>query len=115
MISSDAYRRRVSSRHAVLELGEQPVELVQADGVRHAGDLLGAEVDEQLARNDDGNLALPQVPQASDVVRVGEHRSVNDHLAGVEVFVNGGTPVHATPGAVESQPSRHDQLLSPGF
>jgi hypothetical protein len=77
----------------VLELGEQSVELVQARDIRHAVDLRGTEVDEQFARYHDGYLALPKVAQAGDVVRVGERWSVDDHFAGVEVFVHGGAAV----------------------
>jgi hypothetical protein len=91
----------------VLELREQPVELVQSDDVGHALNLLRAEVGEEFPRDYDRHLTVAQVTQLGDLSRVGQRRPVHDHLTGVEVFVDGRAPVHPAARTVEPQSTSH--------
>jgi len=90
---------------------EEAVEGVQVDDFCFACHVLWPPVDEKFPRHHDRYLTGAQVLKPGDVVGVGERRPVHDHFVRVEVFVYCGATGVAAAGAVEAQPSRHDQFL----
>jgi hypothetical protein len=114
--SSEAYRLRVSRCHALCWKFSK--RRANWSGSKIRGSVSRsprAEVDQGVARYDDGDLVLVEVLKLGDVLGVGESPSVHDDLSRVEVFVHCGAAALAAARAVEAQSPCHDRSLRRGI